>query len=146
MFTLWFTGFSTEDKSLVVKKVIKFLKAKGLTVVYLDACNCQDVKWAAHVAKLLNKQEVVVVASFVSFFGFESSVKHIITKHIEVWVKNMETVDENRANSCDIRVDLNINGVKSCASLVASYLYLHKVIKLSENGIDPIVKIREDEE
>ena len=142
MFTLWFTGFSTEDKSLAVKKVMEFLRAKGLTVVYLNAYNCQDVRFAAYVANLLNKQGVVVVASFVSYFGLETSIKDIITKHIEVWIKNTSTLDMARVKSCDIRVDLNLNSVKSCASLVASYLYLHEVIKLSENGIDPIVNIR----
>lgn len=145
MFTLWFTGLSTESKSLVINKVMEFLRAKGLTVIYLDANNCQDARWAAYVADLLNKQGVVVAASFVSYFGWWTSIKSIITKHIEVWVKNTGVLDMARVESCDIRVDLNINSVESCASLVASYLYLHEVIKLSENGIDPIVKIRKGE-
>ena len=146
MFTLWFTGLSTQNKSLVVNKVMKFLRAKKLTVVYLDAYNCEDVKWAVYVAELLNRQGVVVVASFVSYLGLRAFAKQTITKHLEVWVKGKDDPDEFISENCNIRVDTDINSVESCASLVASYLYLHKVIELSKNGVDPIVNIREGSE
>ena len=127
MFTLWFTGSNCHGKPMVVKKVKEFLEAKGLAVVYLNGNNCMGVKWAAHVAELLNKQGIVVVASFVSFFNFRSFIKNIITKCIDIWVKGADKTHVFAAENCDIRVDLNINSVKSCASLVASYLYLMKI-------------------
>jgi len=146
MFTLWFTGSNCHGKSMVVKKVKEFLEAKELIVVYIDKNNCNNIKRAIYVAELLNKQGAVVIASFVPFLGLRGFAKQTITKYIEVWVKGADKTHVFAAENCDIRVDLNINSVKSCASLVASYLYLHKVIKLSENGVDPIVKIREDKE
>ena len=147
MFTLWFTGSDYHSMRAIAKEVEKFLKAKKLTVIYLDKYNCEDVRQAAYTAELLNKQGVVVIASFyVSYLKYRTSIKSIVTKHIEVWVKGADKTHVFAQESCNILVDLNLNTVQSCASLVASYLYLYKVIKLSENGVDPIVKIREDKE
>jgi hypothetical protein len=147
MFTLWFTGSNCQGEEAIIKKVKEFLEAKGLTVVYLNGSNCISARWAVYVAELLNKQGVVVVASFVpfQFLGFHQFVKQTITKFIEVWVKGADRTRVFAQERCDILVDLNMNSVKSCASLVASYLYLHEVLKFSENGVDPIVGIRESE-
>jgi len=147
MFTLWFTGSDYHSMRAIAKEVEKFLKAKKLIVIYLDKYNCVGVRQAAYVAELLNKQGAAVVASFyASYLNYRSSVKSIVTKHIEVWVKGADKTHVFAQESCDILVDLNLNSVKSCASLVASYLYLHKVIKFSKDDVDPIVKIREDKE
>jgi len=146
MFTLWFTGSDYHSMRAVAKEVEKFLKAKKLTVVYLDKYNCVGVRHAAYIAELLNKQGVVVVASFyASYLKYRTSVKGIVTKHIEVWVKGADKTHVFAQESCDVLVDLNLNTVQSCASLVASYLYLYEVIKLSKDGIDPIVNIRKSE-
>lgn len=143
MFTLWFTGSDYHSMRAIAKEVEKFLKAKKLTVIYLDKYNCEDVRQAAHTAELLNKQGVVVVASFyASYLKYRTSIKSIITKHIEVWVKGADKTYVFGQESCDVSVDPNLSTVQSCASMVASYLYLYKVLKLSENGVDPITKIR----
>ena len=147
MFTLWFTGSDYHSMRAIAKEVEKFLKAKKLTVIYLDKYNCEDVRRAAYVAELLNEHGLVVVASFyASYLKYRTSIKSIITKHIEVWVKGADKTHVFAQESCDVLVDLNLNTVQSCASLVASYLYLHKVIEFSKDGIDPIVNIREDKE
>jgi len=133
MFTLWFTGSDYFSMRVIAKEVEKFLKAKKLIVVYLDKYNCVDVRQAAYAAELLNKQGVVVVASFyASYLQHRTSVKSIITKHIEVWIKGADKTHVFAQESCDILVDININSIESCARLVESYLYLHEVIKLSE--------------
>lgn len=132
MFTLWFTGLSTSKKSVMVEKVTKFLKGKGLTVISLNANNCMGVKWAVYVAELLNKQGAVVVASFFSYSGLRELVRKTITKCLDVWVQGTDKTHVFEATQYDIRVDIDINSAESCAKLVESYLYLHKIIELSE--------------
>lgn len=140
MFTLWFIGLNCQNEEMVVKeemiikKVKKFLEAKGLAVIYLNGSNCEDVKWAVYVAELLNKQGVTVIASFISFFKLRTFAKNTITKYIEVWVKGVDKTHVFAQESCDILVDLNLNSVKSCARLVESYLYLHKVLFISKGA------------
>lgn len=134
MFTVWIRGLNRRDRLGVAKEVKKLLEVKGLTVIYLDDENSEDVRNAIYVSELLNKQGVIVVASFVSFLGLRTFAKQTIAKYIEVWLKGANRTHVFSSMGCDILVDLKLNSIESCARLVISYLYLHKVLFISKDA------------
>ena len=81
-FTLWLTGLSGAGKSTIANELERRLKSKGLRVKALDGDDFRDglnkdldfspegrkenLRRAAHVAKLFNESEMYVISSFIS--------------------------------------------------------------------------------
>ena len=103
-FTLWFTGLPCSGKSTVAKVVAEKLREKGLKVEFLDADIIRQHLWkelgfskedrdenirrATYLAKLLTRNGVAVLASFVSpYIELRDYARKEIGDFIEVYVK-----------------------------------------------------------
>lgn len=164
-------GLPCSGKTTIAKIVKERLKDKGLVVVHLDGDYIrsglnmdldftyngisENIRRTGEVAKLLNKQGIVVIASFVTpFQKTRDFLKSIIGRCIEVWVKCPAAVCAKRdikgmwklakigaiknfigwdtpfdvPLNPDIRVDSDINSAESCANMIMSYLYLNQLL------------------
>lgn len=103
-FTLWFTGLPCSGKSAVADRVAEILRAHNLKVERLDGdvvrkSLCRDlgfskkdrdenIRRVAFVAKLLTRNGVVVLTSFISpYREIRDEARREIGEFIEVYVK-----------------------------------------------------------
>jgi len=157
-FTIWFVGLPCSGKTTIAKEVKKFLKAStGRPIVHLDGDYmrdgltkglgfsdegiCENLMRATYVAKLLNEQGIVVVASFISpFEKMRKFAREQINRYIEVWVdcppeickkrdvkgmwklaeegKLKDFIDQDRfeaPSNCALRLDTSLHSIKCCA-------------------------------
>ncbi|WP_410514161.1 adenylyl-sulfate kinase [Paenibacillus sp. BR2-3] len=102
--TLWFTGLSGAGKTTVCLEVGRLLKLRGLKVELLDGDKMREqlnaglgfskddrrknVATAAYVARLLTRNGVIVLASFVSpYKSMRESARASIGSFAEVYVR-----------------------------------------------------------
>lgn len=102
-FVLWFTGLSGSGKTTVAKALEPILRERGLRVERLDgdiiresltsdlgftkADRDENIKRVTFVAKLLSRNGVAVLASFISpYAGTRDYVRREVTNFIEVHV------------------------------------------------------------
>jgi len=103
-FVLWFTGLSGSGKSVIADRVAEKLKEKGLKIERLDGDivrksltkdlgfsendRNENIKRVTFVAKLLSRNDVGVIASFISpYREIRNHVKNEVTNFIEVYTK-----------------------------------------------------------
>ncbi len=102
-FVLWFTGLSGAGKTALAKRVEQELKARGISVERLDGDvvrqsltadlgfskedRDKNIQRVTFVAKLLSRNGVGVLASFISpYRATREWVRHEVTNFIEVFV------------------------------------------------------------
>jgi adenylylsulfate kinase len=102
--TIWFTGLPCSGKTTVADKLAKVLKKEGLKVERLDGDivrrdltsdlrfsredRDENIRRVTFVAKLLTRNDVIVLATFVSPFSKRrSDTREEIGEFIEVYVK-----------------------------------------------------------
>lgn len=103
-FVLWFTGLSGSGKSIIADKVAEKLKERGLRIERLDGDivrksltkdlgfsendRNENIKRVTFVAKLLSRNDVGVIASFISpYREIRNHVRKEVTNFIEVYTK-----------------------------------------------------------
>jgi len=103
-FVLWFTGLSGSGKSAIADKVAEKLKERGLRIERLDGDivrksltkdlgfsendRNENIKRVTFVAKLLSRNDVGVIASFISpYREIRKHVRNEVTNFIEVYTK-----------------------------------------------------------
>jgi len=103
-FVLWFTGLSGSGKSVIADRVAEKLKEKGLKIERLDGDivrksltkdlgfsendRNENIKRVTFVAKLLSRNDVGVIASFISpYREIRNHVRKEVTNFIEVHTK-----------------------------------------------------------
>lgn len=103
-FTLWFTGLPCSGKSSIADAVAEELRRKRLKVERLDADIIRKHLWrelgyskqdrdenirrAAYLAKLLTRNGVAVVASFISpYRGLRTHARREIKDFVEIYIK-----------------------------------------------------------
>jgi len=103
-FVLWFTGLSGSGKSAIADKVAEKLKERGLKIERLDGDivrksltkdlgfsendRNENIKRVTFVAKLLSRNDVGVIASFISpYREIRKHVRNEVTNFIEVYTK-----------------------------------------------------------
>ena len=103
-FVLWFTGLSGSGKSIIADKVAEKLKERGLRIERLDGDivrksltkdlgfsendRNENIKRVTFVAKLLSRNDVGVIASFISpYREIRKHVRNEVTNFIEVYTK-----------------------------------------------------------
>lgn len=103
-FALWLTGLSGSGKTTLGDLLLEEIKKRGLRVERLDGDNLRDqighglgfskhdreenIKRAAYIAKLLTRNDVIVVASFISpYREMRNYCRREIGAFIEVFVK-----------------------------------------------------------
>ena len=103
-FVLWFTGLSASGKSAIADKVAEKLKERGLKIERLDGDivrksltkdlgfsendRNENIKRVTFVAKLLSRNDVGVIASFISpYREIRKHVRNEVTNFIEVYTK-----------------------------------------------------------
>jgi len=90
-FTLWFTGLSGAGKTTVAVALEKELRARGVKVERLDGDTVRksdkNIERVTFVAKLLSRNGVGVLASFISpYRATRAMVREETTNFIEVFV------------------------------------------------------------
>jgi len=102
--TVWFTGLSGAGKTTISKEVERQLRNRNLNVEVLDGDvlrkhltsdlgfskedRKQNVRRAAYVAKLLTRNDVIVLASFISpYEEMRRECREAIGSFVEVYVK-----------------------------------------------------------
>ncbi|MBN1756276.1 adenylyl-sulfate kinase [bacterium] len=112
-FTLWFTGLPCSGKSTVADAVAERLKKEGFKIERLDGDivrqsltrdlgfseedRNENIKRVTFVAKLLSRNEVGVLAAFVSpYRSIRQHVREETTNFVEVFVKCPLSVCEKR--------------------------------------------------
>ncbi len=110
-FVLWFTGLSGSGKSTLAEKAIKYLQKKDLPTQQLDGDilrsifpktgfskedRIQHIKRAGYLASLLEKNNVFVIASFISPYQESRDFVRNMCKHfIEIYVNaSIETCEQ----------------------------------------------------
>ena len=102
--TLWFTGLPCSGKTTIANKVFEILKSKGLKVERLDGDilrthiskglgfskedRFENLRRAGFIAKLLTRNNVIVLASFVSpYREIRNELRKEIENFAEIYVK-----------------------------------------------------------
>ncbi len=101
-FVLWFTGLSASGKSAVADRVAERLKKRGLKIERLDGDivrksltkdlgfteedRNENIKRVTFVAKLLSRNDVGVIASFISpYRAVRDHVREEVTNFVEIF-------------------------------------------------------------
>lgn len=111
-FVLWFTGLSGAGKSTLAERTYLYLQNKGLRVEQLDGDNirtifpntgfskeerCQHIKRVGFLASMLEKNNVIVIASFISpYQETRESVRKLCKTFLEVYVNTSLEICEKR--------------------------------------------------
>lgn len=112
-FVLWLTGLSQSGKTTVANKVYNILKKKGCSVERLDGDvvresltkdlgfskkdRDENIKRVTFVAQLLSRNNVGVIASFISPYRKQrTEIKKKVTNYIEVFINAPIEVCERR--------------------------------------------------
>ena len=111
-FVLWFTGLPASGKKAIADKVYQELKKGNLKVERLDSHDVRPlfpetgftpsevnrhVKRAGHLCSMLEKNGVIVVASFVSPYGQSRQfARSVATNFVEVYMKSTVEACEKR--------------------------------------------------
>jgi len=115
-FVLWFTGVPYSGKTSIANEVYNFLRQRGIKAERLDSTNVRSlfpevgfskeevnshIKRVGHLAATLEKNGIVVVASFVSpYLESREFVKKICKNFIEIHTKSpLETCRERYTSS-----------------------------------------------
>jgi len=102
--TLWFTGLPSSGKSALADRLYEFLKDRGYRAERLDgdivrqdltrdlgfsrADREENIRRVAFVAKLLTRNEIFVLCSFVSpYREMRDRARHTVGSFLEVYVK-----------------------------------------------------------
>lgn len=103
-FVLWFTGLSGSGKSTIADRVAEKLRERGLKIERLDGDTVrksltrdlgfserdrnENIRRVAFVAKLLSRNGVGVIASFISpYRKIRNHVREEVTNFVEVYAK-----------------------------------------------------------
>jgi len=103
-FTAWFTGLPCCGKTTIAKKVVEILKQRGYKVEHLDGDlvreyltsdlgfskkdRDENLKRISFVAKLLTRNDIIVLATFVSpYSDRRKKIRKEIKDFIEIFVK-----------------------------------------------------------
>ncbi|MEA1993772.1 MAG: adenylyl-sulfate kinase [Euryarchaeota archaeon] len=101
-FVLWFTGLSASGKSAIADRVAEKLKERGLKIERLDGDivresltkdlgfteedRNENIKRVTFVAKLLSRNDVGVIASFISpYRAIRNHVREEVTNFVEIF-------------------------------------------------------------
>jgi len=112
-FVLWFTGLSGAGKTTIAKAMLPKLQARGVRIERLDGDVVREsltkdlgftkedrdtnIERVTFVAKLLSRNNVGVLASFISpYEGTRNMVRDEVTNYIEVFVDAPLAVCEER--------------------------------------------------
>jgi len=112
-FVLWFTGLSGAGKTTIALLVLKKLQKMGYAIELLDGDEVRKViardlgytredrrtnlERTAYIAQLLSRNNIGVIASFVSPFRKDRDVvKNTVTNYIDVYVDTPLSVCEKR--------------------------------------------------
>lgn len=111
-FVLWFTGLPATGKKVLAEQVYATLKTQGLRVERIDSNDVRPlfpetgftpaevnrhVKRCGHLAAMLEKNGVIVVASFVSpYRESRAFARHVAANFIEVYLKSTPEACEGR--------------------------------------------------
>lgn len=115
-FVLWFTGLSASGKSTLANKALEYLQKRNLPVQELDGDilrsifpktgfskddRIQHIKRAGYLASILEKNNVFVVASFISpYQESRDFVRGICNRFIEIYVNaSLETCEQRDPKS-----------------------------------------------
>lgn len=110
-FVIWFTGLSGAGKSTLADKTFHYIQEKGLRVQQLDGDMIrsifpntgftkddrnQHIKRVGYLASLLEKNNVIVIASFISpYQENRDSVRKLCGRFLEVYVNtSLETCEK----------------------------------------------------
>lgn len=172
-FVLWLTGLSMAGKTTIANRVYKILKEKGLLVEKLDGDMVRrgltkdlgfspddrnkNIERVTFVAKLLSRNNVGVIASFISPYKKQrAKIKKQVTNYIEVFVNAPLEVCEKRDKrglyqkahlgqiknftgisdiyepplNPEIELKTNKESIKQSVDRVIDYLIVNKYIKL----------------
>lgn len=169
-FVLWFTGLSASGKSTVADKVYELLGSKGLKIERLDGDVVREnlsnlgfskedrdanIKRVGFVANLLSRNDVIVVASFITpYKEHRKQLRESVNNYIEVFVNAPLKVCESRdpkglykkartgeienftgigdpyeePTSPDIELNTDTENVEESVAKVIDYLKLQKLI------------------
>ncbi len=111
MTVIWFTGLSGSGKSTLANKTFHYLKGKGVPVEQLDGDiirsifpntgftkddRNEHIKRIGYLASLLEKNNIIVIASFISpYKEARNFVRKLCNHFIEVYVKaSLETCEK----------------------------------------------------
>jgi adenylylsulfate kinase len=165
-FTLWFTGLACSGKTVLADSVAEELKKKGMKVERLDGDIVRkgltrdlgfsdedrrmNIERVTFVAKLLTRNGVAVLASFISPFNDireysrneigdyilvyvkcpinvceERDVKGMYSKAREGLIRNFTGIDSpfEEPNNADIIVETDKHLVEECTRIILSTLY-----------------------
>ena len=170
-FVLWFTGLSQAGKTTIADRICEVLKEKGLKVERLDGDivrqsltkdlgfskedRDKNIERVTFVAKLLSRNGVIVLASFISpYKETREKIRKEVNNYIEIFcncpldicekrdakelyakarkgeIENFTGIsDPYEEPECpEIELKTNIESVEKCADKIIQYLEKHNFI------------------